>query len=135
MRHFWVRASIHDRDAAKVEEAEKVLLYPELKGKSRMEMGLEPFSQTEIWSSIMGIPVRITEDVITFVLRRPVEGDYKAGITKVKESPWNDIVNQTLYNKIKKFAYSDMSPQTKIMLKIQNENLLPKGGGSDQPSL
>lgn len=135
VRHFWVRASIHDRDAAKVEEAEKVLLYPELKGKSRMEMGLEPFSQPEIKSSIMGIPVRITEDVITFVLRRPVEGEYKAGITKVKESPWNDIVNQTLYNKIKKFAYSDMSPQTKIMLKIQNENLLPKGGGSDQPSL
>ncbi|KEH27910.1 hypothetical protein MTR_5g049140 [Medicago truncatula] len=28
-----------------------------------------------------------------------------------------------------------MSPHTKVMLKIQNENLLPKGGGSDQPSL
>ncbi|RHN38491.1 hypothetical protein MtrunA17_Chr0c01g0488981 [Medicago truncatula] len=28
VRHFWVRASIYDRDAAKVEEDEKVLLNP-----------------------------------------------------------------------------------------------------------
>ncbi|RHN38490.1 hypothetical protein MtrunA17_Chr0c01g0488971 [Medicago truncatula] len=83
----------------------------------------------------MGIPVWITEDVIAFVLRRPVEGDYKAGITKPKDSPWNDVVNKTLYNKVKNFAYADMNAKTKVMLKIQNENLLPKGGGSDQPSL
>ncbi|KEH15297.1 hypothetical protein MTR_1465s0010 [Medicago truncatula] len=105
VRHFWVRASIYDRDAAKIR------------------------------SSIMGIPVWITEDVIAFVLRRPVEGDYKAGITKPKDSPWNDVVNKTLYNKVKNFAYADMNAKTKVMLKIQNENLLPKGGGSDQPSL
>ncbi|KEH29880.1 hypothetical protein MTR_4g053915 [Medicago truncatula] len=135
VRHFWVRASIYDREAAKVEEDEKVLLNLELKGKSRKEMGLEPFSQTQIRSSIMGVPVCITEDVIAFVLRRPVEGEYKAGITKPKDSPWNDVVNQTLYNKLKNFAYSDMNAQTKVMLKIQNDNLLPKGGGSDQPSL
>ncbi|KEH26532.1 LRR and NB-ARC domain disease resistance protein [Medicago truncatula] len=89
VRHFWVRANIHDREAAKIEEDEK----------------------TEIRSSIMGIPVRISEDVIAFVLRRPATGEYKAGITKVKDSPSNEVVNQTIYNK-----------ET-------------KGGGSDQPSL
>ncbi|AES70129.2 hypothetical protein MTR_3g048350 [Medicago truncatula] len=135
VRHFWVIASIFDRDAAKMEEDEKVLLYPELKGKSRQEMGLEPFTKTQIRSSIMGIPVWINEDVIAFVLRRPAEGDYKAGITKPKDSPWNDIVNKTLFNKVKDFAYADMNAKTKVMLKIQNDNLLPKGGGSDQPSL
>ncbi|KEH16407.1 hypothetical protein MTR_0195s0040 [Medicago truncatula] len=135
VRHFWVRANIFDREAAKIEEDEKVLLNPELKGKSRKEMGLEPFSKTEIRSSIMGIPVRISEDVIAFVLRRPTTGEYKAGITKVKDSPWNAVVNQTIYNKESKGTYSDMTAQTRMMLKIQNENLLPKGGGSDQPSL
>ncbi|AES75651.1 hypothetical protein MTR_6g052660 [Medicago truncatula] len=135
VRHFWVRASIYDKEAAKIEEDEKVLLYPKLKGKSRKEMGLEPFSGTEIRSSVMGIPVHITEDVIAFVLRRPATGEYKAGITKVKDSPWNELVNQTIYNKATKGTYSDMTPENRMMLKIQNENLLPKGGGSDQPSL
>ncbi|RHN52289.1 hypothetical protein MtrunA17_Chr6g0478901 [Medicago truncatula] len=135
VRHFWVRASIYDRQAAKIEEDEKVLLNPELKGKSRKEMGLETFSKTQIRSSIMGMPVWITEDVIAFVLRRPAEGDHEAGISKPKHSPWKDIVNKTLYNKVKKFAYADMNAKTKIMLKIQNDNLLPKSGGVDQPSL
>ncbi|KEH16112.1 hypothetical protein MTR_0322s0040 [Medicago truncatula] len=99
VRHFWVRASIYDRQAAKIEEDEKVLLNPELKGK------------------------------------RPAEGEHEAGIAKPKDSPWNAIVNRTLYNKVKDCAYSDMNAKTKIMLKIQNDNLLPKGGGNDQPSL
>ncbi|RHN55346.1 hypothetical protein MtrunA17_Chr5g0416811 [Medicago truncatula] len=135
VRHFWVRASIYDREAAKIEEDEKVLLNPELKGKSRAEMGLETFSKTQIRSSIMGIRVWITEDTIAFVIRRPAEGEHEAGISKPKDSPWNAIVNKTLYNKVKDFAYADMNTKTKIMLKIQNENLLPKGGGGDQPSL
>ncbi|AES97615.1 hypothetical protein MTR_5g056860 [Medicago truncatula] len=80
-------------------------------------------------------PTYQTLDVIVFVLRRPAEGDYKAGITKPKDSPWNDVVNKTLYNKVKDFAYADMNAKTKVMLKIQNDNLLLKGGGSDQPSL
>ncbi|KEH26193.1 hypothetical protein MTR_6g047410 [Medicago truncatula] len=135
VRHFWVRASIFDREAAKIEEDEKVLLHPELKGKTREEMGLEPYSGMQIRSSIMGIPVCINEEVVAYVLRRPATGDYKAGITIVKDSPWNAVVNQTIYNKATKGTSSDMTAQTRMMLKIQNENLLPKGGGSDQPSL
>jgi len=40
-----------------------------------------------------------------------------------------------MYNSKKKGAYNDLSIEKKMLLKIQNENLLPKGGGSDQPSL
>jgi len=36
---------------------EKVLIDPSLAGKSREEMGLEPFVDTEIKSSIMGVLV------------------------------------------------------------------------------
>lgn len=84
VHHLWVRASIYDREASKLEEAEKDLLNLELKGKSREEMGLEPFERTEIRSSIMGIHVHISEDIIAFVLRRPAEGTYRSGIKKVK---------------------------------------------------
>jgi len=41
----------------------------------------------------------------------------------------------TLFNSTKAGKYSDLDMQKKMLLKIQYENLLPKGGGSDQPSL
>ena len=40
-----------------------------------------------------------------------------------------------MYNSKKKGAYSDLSMEKKMLMRIQNENLLPKGEGSDQPSL
>jgi len=63
------------------------------------------------------------------------EGNYKDGLDNNKKSPWNDTVNETMFNSKKKGSYSNLSMEKKMMLKIQNENLLPKGGGSDQPSL
>ncbi|RHN40859.1 hypothetical protein MtrunA17_Chr8g0359621 [Medicago truncatula] len=135
VRPFWLRESIYDREAAKLEETEKVLLHSELEGKSREEMGLEPFESIEIRSSIMGIHVHISEEIISFVLRRTAEGTYKAGIKNVKTNPWNEIIHQTIFNSKEKGVYADLSMEKKMMLKIQNENLLPKGGGSDQPSL
>jgi len=38
---------------------EKVLINPSLAGKTIEEMGLEPFIDTEIRSSIIGVPVFI----------------------------------------------------------------------------
>jgi len=49
---------------------EKVLIDPTLKGKLRKEMGLEPFTLTKIRSSIMGIPIFISQEVIAYVIRR-----------------------------------------------------------------
>lgn len=80
VRHFWVRAHVYDKNAAKLEETEKILIDPTLEGKSRAEMGLEPFLGTEIRSSIMGIPVFISKDSIARVIKRAYEGSYKGGI-------------------------------------------------------
>jgi len=54
VKDFWVRAEIYDVDAAKDEELKAVIRDPSLKGKTRKEMGLESFRQTEIKSSVMG---------------------------------------------------------------------------------
>jgi hypothetical protein len=135
VRHFRVRAQVYDRKAAQMEMDEKVLIDPTLAGKSREEMGLEPFTCTEIRSSIMGIPVFISQEVIAYVIRRLSEGSFKDGLDNNKNSPWNEVVNKTMFNSKKKGAYSDLSMDKKLLMKIQNENLLPKGGGGDQPSL
>jgi len=64
VKDFWVRAEVYDLDAAKVEELQAVTKDPSLRGKTRKEMNLKPFRQTEIRSAVMGIPITITEEVI-----------------------------------------------------------------------
>ena len=76
VRHFWVRAKVFDKEASIAEERQMVLLYPELEGKTREEMGLEPFTGVEIRSSICGIPVRIAEWQIEAVLGVEASGKY-----------------------------------------------------------
>jgi len=134
VRHFWVRAQLYDQKASKLEMDEKVLIDPSLEGKTREEMGLEPFRYEEIRSSVLGIPVVISVDTIAGVIRRALEGRYVYCL-KNKKSSWIPIVNRTLYNSSTKGKYKDLDMRTKMLLKIQNENLLPKGSGGDKPSL
>jgi len=113
---------------------EKALIDPSLEGKTREEMGLEPFRREEIRSSVLGIPVVISVDTIAGVIRRASEGRFVYGL-KNKNSSWIPIVNRTIFNSSTKGRYKDLNMRTKMLLKIQNENLLPKGSGGDEPSL
>ena len=65
---------------------EKVLIDPSLEGKTREEIGLEPFRCEEIRSSVLGIPVVISIDIITGVIRRTSEGRYVYGLNNKKSS-------------------------------------------------
>jgi len=107
VRQFWVKAHVYDKKAAKLEETEKILIDPTLEGKAREELGIQPFVDTEIRSSIMGIPVFISQDVIAYVIRRVSECNFKDGLDNNKKSPWNEVVHQTMFNK--KGAYSSLS--------------------------
>jgi len=118
VRHFWVRAHVYDKKAAKLEETEKILIDPTLEGKSREEMGLEPFIDTEIRTSIMGITVFISQDVISYVIRRASEGSFKDGLENNKTSPQNEVVHQTMFKSKKKCAYNSLSMEKKMLLKI-----------------
>jgi len=109
VRHFWVRASIYDKNAAKQDMDEKILIDPSLAGKSREEMSLEPFVDLEIRSSIMRIPVFISQAVISYVMRRASEGNFKDSLDNNKKSPWNDTVNETIFNSKKKDSYNNLS--------------------------
>jgi len=130
VKHFWVRAEIYDLYAARLEEHEKVLIDPTLEGKTREELGLKPFTCTEIRSSIMGIPTSITEEVIARAIIRSAEGSFEEGLDS-KTSPWNEVVNMTMFNSTKKGKYCDLKVDFKLLLKIMNENLLLKDGGGD----
>ena len=78
----------------------------------------------------------ISEEIIAYVLGVEASGQYSGiEIPNPKTSSWNEVVNKTMFNSTKPGKYSDLSMEKKMLLKIQYENLLPKGGGSDQPSL
>jgi len=81
----------------------------------------------------MGIPITIIEEIIARAIRRGTEGLYEEGLDKT--SPWNDVVNMTMFNSTKKGKYSDLRMEYKKLQKIMTEDLLPKEGGVDQPSL
>ena len=66
------------------------------------------------------------------MIRRASEGNFKDGLDKYKKSPWNEVVNETMLSSKKNGSYSSLSMEKKMMLKIQNENLLPKGGGGKE---
>jgi hypothetical protein len=136
VRHFWVRAKVYDKAASIAEESQMVLLYPKLEGKTREEMGLESFTGVEIRSSICGIPVRIAEWQIEVVLGVEASAKY-SGIdlsSAADERFWEEKANMIIYNSTKEGKYADLGMETKLLLKIQNENLLPCGG-IDKPNL
>jgi len=95
VKYFWVRAEIYDKYVVKAEEDHMVLLNPDLKGKSRVEMGLKEFKRTEIRSNVIGIPVTIIEEVIGRACRRSVEGTFQSNLN-TKTSDWIPMVKQTL---------------------------------------
>jgi len=105
-----------------MEEHEKVLIDPSLEGKTKEQLGLKPFTCTEVRSNIMGIPVTITEEIIARAIRRAAEGSYEEGLDKT--SPWNDVVNMTMFNNTKKGKYSDLRMEYKMLHKIMTEDLL-----------
>jgi len=117
VRHFWVRAQFYDLKASQLEMDEKVLIDPSLKGKTREEMGLEPFRREEIRSSVLGIPVVISVDTIAGVIRRASEGRYVYGL-KNKNRSWIPIVNRTMFHSSDKGKYKDLDIRTKMLLKI-----------------
>jgi len=124
--HFWIRAQLYDLKASQLEMDEKVLIDPSLEGKTREEIGSEPFRREEIKSSVLGIPIVISVDTIAGVIIRASEGRFVYGL-KNKKSSWIPIVNRTIFNSSTKGRYKDLNMKTKMLLKIQNENLLPKG--------
>ena len=120
-------------DAAKDEELKAVIKDPSLKGKTRQEMGLESFRQTKIRSSVMGIPITITEEVIAKACRVAATGRFI----------WNANRNHPLLDSYKGVILKgnsstklvDIANHHRMLLKFMTECFFQKGGGSDQPSV
>ena len=132
VKDFWIRAEVYDLDEAKDEEPEAVIRDPSLKGKTRQEMGLESFRLTEIRSTVMGVPVTITEEVIAKASRVAPTGRFLWNITgkhPLMSSYTFFVLKGDSTTKLVNIDNNHM-----MLLKFLTECFLQKGEGSDQPS-
>jgi len=133
VKDFWVRAEVFDEDSSISEEIQAVINDPSLKGKTREEMGLEAFKETEIRSAVMGVPITITEEVIAKACRVEASGRFLWNCTKkhaLLERYTSVVLKGNTSTKL-----VDIDPKHRMLLKFLTECFLQKGGGSDQPSV
>jgi len=133
VKDFWVRAEVYNLEAAKAEELQAVTKDPSLRGKTRKEMGLEPFRQTEIRSAVMGIPITITEEVIAKACRVAPTGRFLWNVSR--NHPLLESYKSVVLNGNPATKLVDIDGQHRMLLKFITECFFQKGGGSDQPSV
>ena len=133
VKDFWVKAEIYDKESARTEEEQAVSRNPSLKGKSREEMGLEPFRGLEIRSVVMGIPIAITEEVIARACRVAPEGRFLWNVGK--KDALLDSYNNLLLKGNPTAKLVNMDDKDRMLLKFVNDCFFQKGGSSDQPSM
>jgi len=132
VKDFWIKAEVYDLDAAKDEEDEAVIRDPSLKGKTRQEMGLESFRQTKIRSTVIAIPVTITEEVIAKACRVTPTGRFLWNITG--KHPLMASYTSVVLKGDSATKMVNIDNSHRMLLKFLTECFLQKGGGSDQPS-
>jgi len=133
VKDFWVRAGVYDIDSAKVEELQAMARDPSLRGKTRKEMGLEPFRQTEIRSVVMGIPITITEEVIAKACRVAPSGIFLWNVSR--KHPLLEMFTSVVLKGNPATELVDIDGHHRMLLKFMTECFFQKGGGSDQPSV
>jgi len=133
VKDFWVSAEVYDLEAAKAEELQAVTRDPSLRGKTRKEMGLEPFIQTEIRSAVMGIPITITEEVIAKACMVASTGRFLWNVNRTH--PLLDSFKGVVLKGNSSTKLVDIDGQHRMLLKFMTECFFQKGGGSDQPSV
>jgi len=132
VKDFWIRAEVYVVEAALDEEDKAMIRNPSLRGKTRQEMGLESFRQTEIRSTVMGIPVTITEAVIAKACRIAPTGRFLWNITG--KHPLMSSYTSVVLKGDSTTKLVNIDNNHRMLLKSLTECFLQKGGGSDQPS-
>jgi len=133
VKDFWAKAEVYYVEAALAEEDEAMIRNPCLRGKTRQEMGLKSFRQTEIRSTVMGIPITITKEVIAKACRVATNGRFIWNANR--NHPFLESYKGVVLKGNSSTKLGDIDGQHRMLLKFMTECFFQKGGGSDQPSI
>ena len=95
VKEFWIKAEVFDEEAADREPAKRIDEDKSGKRVTRADFGLEEFKEAEIRSNILGVPVKITQKLISRVIGVPDSGMFIIGTNN--KSEWMDRIKSTLY--------------------------------------
>jgi hypothetical protein len=129
VKDFLLRAEVYDMEAARLEEKQAVSRNSSLKGKTRVEMGLEPFKGLEIRSAVMGIPITISEEVIAKACMVSSKGRFQWNVSK--EDVLLERYTKLLLKGNPKAKTVDMKDSHRVLLKFCTSCFFQSGGGSD----
>ena len=96
-----------------------------LRGKTRHEMGLESFRQMEIRSSVMDIPITITEEVIAKACRVAANGKFIWNANR--NHPFLESYKGVVLKGNSSTKLVDIDGQHKMLLKFMTECFFQKG--------
>ena len=106
---------------------------PSLKGKTRKEIGLEPFRKKEIRSAVMGIPITITKEVIARACRVAPEGKFLCNVSR--KHPLLEMFTTQVLKGNPSTKLVEIDDNHMMLLKFITDCFFHKGGGSDQRRL
>jgi hypothetical protein len=138
VKDFWLRAEVYDRDAANRELQTKIDEDPEKnQGKSREELGLEPFTGTVIRSTVMGIKAEIRRETIAQLLNVPNSGKFLVDTDKGsnKVTIYRSEIKNILFETRDNYGKStNMYIDFRLLFKILTSSVVPRVDGLDQIS-
>jgi len=129
VKDFWVRAKVYDREPTKLEEFQKIEEDENMKRNMREEKGLPEFTKTEIMSSVMGIPIIITEDIIGKASRCSNEGKFQWNLGK--KISWVKTTAEVFDKDRPSDKFYDMQKEHRVLQKLVIDCFLQRGGGTD----
>lgn len=90
VKDFWVRVEVYNEGAIAFEESHKITRNEDLKGKSRVEMGLDEFKEVKIRFVVIGVDdigrcaLNTKDDILESSLIKELLFFNKGGFGKVK---------------------------------------------------
>ncbi|GAU41272.1 hypothetical protein TSUD_349120 [Trifolium subterraneum] len=104
VQEFWMKAWVFDRQYVTAQEEEIISINPEMAGKTRKEMGLQPFTEPEIHSNIGGLKIKILKGHFAALLRitnsgKQIKNYEKADIGIHRKTLEKIIERPTVYSK------------------------------------
>ncbi|MCH85831.1 hypothetical protein A2U01_0006683, partial [Trifolium medium] len=121
VKDFWPRCEVIEQVDADREYKNKVAEDPENKGKSRTDLGLREFKETEIRSGVTGFEVILTQSNIAQVLKLPNQGVFKTFThASGRKSPYVSRIAKNCY------IDEDSIPSNKVKDMKETERLLAR---------
>ncbi|CAJ2648425.1 unnamed protein product [Trifolium pratense] len=130
LKHLWMKAHVFTKYEATLEDKRAIAKDHSLMGKTRAEMGLMDFSETQIRSNICGLNLIFTKR--HFIKLLDLEDKAKNLDLYEKDEKYREALLHKMFKDLKaKGKVKGMTEECRVMFKIIISSITPRTGGTD----